>query len=104
MRPIAFGIALILGAPGSRQDEPPVPKELQSPTVAPGSAADFLKTFVKSKEISSRAEGRHAALILLESMPDTRAYLGSALAKLLREDMKRSLLEDVKATAWADRT
>jgi len=37
-------------------------------------------------------------------MPDTRAYLGSDLAKLLRDDMKRAILEDVKATAWADRT
>jgi len=104
MRLIALATALTLGAPGPLQDEPPVPKELQSPTVAPGAAADFLKTLAKRKDLSGRAEGRHAAMILLEAMPDTRAYLGSDLAKLLRDDMKRAILEDVKATAWADRT
>jgi hypothetical protein len=58
----------------------------------------------RSKDLSARAEGRHAGLILLETLPDTRAYLGSPLAKLLRDDMKRAILEDLKATAWADRT
>lgn len=104
MRTIALAAALILGVPGLLQEEQPIPKELQSPTVAPGAAADFLKTLAKSKDLSGRAEGRHAALILLEAMPDTRAYLGLPLAKLLRDDMKRAILEDVKATAWADRT
>lgn len=86
----------------SRQDEPPVPKELQSPTVKPGSAAEYLRTLERNRVHSEQAEGRHAALILLEALPDTRAYLGTALAKLLRADMKRTLTEDLKASAWAD--
>src|SRR5687767_9033237 len=79
MRSIVIIAALMLGTPGLHQDEPSIPKELQSPRVAPGAAADFLKTFEKSKDLSGRAEGRHAALILLEAMQDTRAYLGSPI-------------------------
>jgi hypothetical protein len=104
MRIIAIAAAVSIGAWAYPQDEPPVPKELESPRVAPGAAADFLKTFAKSDELSRRLEGRHAALILLETMPDTRAYLGTPIAKLLRDSLKQALLEDVRASAWVDKT
>jgi len=102
MKSLSLAVAAILSASVFRQDEPPVPRELQSPTVKPGSAAEYLRTLERNKVHSDRAEGRHAALILLEALPDTRGYLGSALAKLLRDDMKRALTEDLKASAWAD--
>ncbi len=104
MKNFAMTIAVFLGASARLQDDPPVPKELESPRVAKGSAADFLKTFTQSKHLSGRPEGRHAALYLLESLPDTRSYLGSPLAGLLRDDIKRALLADVEAMAWADST
>jgi hypothetical protein len=102
MKLIALATAIAMGGSGLLQDEPTVPKELQSPIVKPGSAAEYLRTLERNKLHSEQAEGRHAALILLETLPDTRNYLGSALAKLLRADMKRTLTEDLKASAWAD--
>ena len=104
MKYIFPAAVLSIAAFGNPQDDLPVPKELESPRVAKGSAVEFLKTFTQSKFLSERAEGRHAALYLIESLPDTRQYLGSTLTAMLRDDMKRAVLADVEAMAWADTT
>lgn len=72
----------------------------QDPPVAPGDAADFLRAVEGG--FLDKPEARHAALTLLEQLPNTREWLGKPVARALSDDLERLLLEDLRAAAWAD--
>ena len=100
MRHAAMVLALgALCGPAVLGQEAP-PKELQSPNPGTGGAADYLNN-IRAKWLE-RPEGRHAALLFLQELPETDAYLGRPLASALKPDLVRLLSDDLRTAAWAD--
>jgi len=46
----------------------------------------------------------HAALAILETLPDTTAYVDSTLIKALMPELESALTADLTASVWADMT
>lgn len=76
------------------------PKELQSPHTGSGDAAGFFASL--TEESLQKEETRHAALLLLQGAKETKAYLGTVLARGLRAEIRRLLAADLRTAAWAD--
>jgi hypothetical protein len=86
--------------PGNSGQDSKAPQELESPFTGSGSDADYLK--MASEELLAQKEARHAAILLLQELPDTREYLGQPVAKAVRADLVEMLTEDLKTATWAD--
>ena len=86
-------------SPDLRQDPQP-PRELTSPNAGKGTATDYLNGATEAW--LKLPEGRHAALLMLQELPDTREYLGKPLAAALRPEIQQLLAQDLKSVAWAD--
>lgn len=75
-------------------------QDLESPNTGSGDIAGFFAGL--TEESLQKEESRHAALLLLQGQKDTRAHLGTAVARGLRAELKRLLSADLRTAAWAD--
>jgi hypothetical protein len=78
------------------------PGDLESPYMAPGEGEDYLRSLSLEEGGSRSVFSRHGAFVVLESLGETKGFLGTPLAKSLQAEMESLLYDDLVTAAWAD--